>query len=995
MASPRSVLAGSLVALAAVVFWAIPLAAQTADEPVTDQTLRARWTSSRIVGSPDPPPGFKTVVAFPNLKFQRPLVFARAPGTDRLFVGEQSGVLYSFPNRADAKAEPFFDLPKQLQTLHLHSDAKEVEAVYGLVFHPDFERNRFCYVCYTLRPKDPKVRNLENGTRVSRFRVTESDPPQIDPASEEIVITFLQGGHNGGDLHFGPDGMLYISTGDAANPNPPDPFNTGQDISDLLSSILRIDVDRRDAGQNYAVPADNPFRDLAGARPEVWAYGFRNPWRMSFDRESGQLLVGDVGWELWEMVYRVERGGNYGWAATEGPQPIKVDQVGPTPIHPAAIELPHTIACSVTGGYVYRGKKFPELRGAYVFGDWETRRLWAARFDDGKLSEMPELARASIRVSTFGEDHDGELYLLDYDDGRVYTLERNDAAQANADFPTSLSDSGLFRSVRDHTLAEGVRPFTINSRQWLDGATSDHFIAVPGDSSVVYHAKGKPIPGLVYWHNFRMHFPKNAVLGRTISHDSLRIETQILHYDGEDWRGYTYAWRDDQSDADLVPAEGDEKELTLGDRKQAWQFHSRTQCMSCHSNQTEYALAFLPEQLNRPLEGGKNQLVSLTEEGFLRRAGDKGEVLPPFDQSSVDQVKRITDPSDSSQPLEARARGYLHSNCGHCHSDGGGGAVPLRLQYSVSAEGMNAIDVRPTRGDFGLPEAALVKPGAPHRSTLYFRMAKFGRDRMPHIGSERPDEAGLQLIEDWIEAMSADSASTEASPSVAESKPLDQDPAEALRLARKLGRDQLSAAERTALVAAVEQLSPGPTRDLFEGYLPGDGQRKLGSSPRPQAILALLGDPEKGSQLYWSESLSCSKCHRIDDRGSAVGPDLTAIGSQRSREHLLESLLSPSLRVEPKYASYGVLTVEGQTLTGLLVRRDEREVVLRDNQGKEVTLAADQVEQLRPLRNSLMPDGQLAGLTAQDAADLLAFLTSRRERAAGDERQSPPASAGD
>src|SRR5262249_7831081 len=159
--------------------------------------------------------------------------------------------------------------------------------------------------------KNRRQPNLADGTRVSRFTVTKTDPPRIDPASEEIIITFLQGGHNGGDIHFGPDRMLYISTGDAASPDPPEPLNTGQDISDLLSSILRIDVDHREEGdpgagprRNYTVPRDNPFVGLKGARPEVWAYGFRNPWRMSFDRQTGELFVGDVGWELWEMVHR-------------------------------------------------------------------------------------------------------------------------------------------------------------------------------------------------------------------------------------------------------------------------------------------------------------------------------------------------------------------------------------------------------------------------------------------------------------------------------------------------------------------------------------------------------------------------------------------------------------------------------------------------------------------------------------------------------------------
>ena len=269
----------------------------------------------------------------------------------------------------------------------------------------------------------------------------------------------------------------------------------------------------------------------------MWAYGFRNPWRMGFDRQTGELFVGDVGWELWESVHRVEKGGNYGWSAMEGPQPIKPEKVGPTPIRPALIELPHTIACSITGGYVYRGKKFPELRGAYVFGDWETRRLWAARFEGDRTKEMPEIARPSVRIVAFGEDRDGELYFLDYDGGTMHTIEKNDGGGRNADFPTKLSQTGLFASVKDHKPAAGVVPFAVNSRQWQDGATAEHWVGLPGLSSVtLYPGNGKPIPGLVDWHNFRMHFPKDAVLMRTLSLGGRRLETQLLHFEGVDWR---------------------------------------------------------------------------------------------------------------------------------------------------------------------------------------------------------------------------------------------------------------------------------------------------------------------------------------------------------------------------------------------------------------------------------------------------------------------------
>jgi putative heme-binding domain-containing protein len=817
--------------------------------------------------------------------------------------------------------------------------------------------------------------------------VNGASPPRIDPASEEIVLTFLQGGHNGGDLHFGPDGFLYISTGDAASPNPPDPLNTGQDISDLLSSILRIDVNRKEKGKNYAVPKDNPFVGVKGAAPEVWAYGFRNPWRMGFDRQTGELFVGDVGWELWESVHRVEKGGNYGWSAMEGPQPIKPDKVGPTPIRPALIELPHSIACSVTGGRVYRGQKFPELRGAYVFGDWETRRLWAARFEGDRTKEMPEIARPSVRIVAFGEDRRGELYFLDYDGGTLHTIERNPAGARNAAFPTRLTQTGLFASVKGHRPAAGVVPFAVNSRQWQDGATAEHFLALPGLSSVtLYPGAGKPVPGLVDWHNFRMHFPKDAVLMRTLSLGGRRLETQLLHFEGVDWRPYTFAWRDDGSDADLVPADGADREvpdpspLALPPRgekgKRVWQFHSRSQCMSCHSNQSEYALAFLPEQLNHPGPDGRNQLVALTEAGYLRRANGAGKPLPPFDDASAARERKLADPTDAGRPLEARARAYLHANCGHCHSDHGGGSVPLRLHFSFPTAGMNAVGVRPTRGDFGLPDARIIKPGDPWSSTLYFRMAKFGRDRMPHIGSDLPDEAGLRLVERWIAGMNQGAGKLAPVLGGPPDKLL-ADPRSALAVARQLGRGELKADARAAVLAAAGKLPAGPVRDLFEGYLP-QAERKLGSSPRPRTILALKGDARRGEKLFWSPALGCGSCHKVGGRGTDLGPDLSAIGKLRSREDLLESILEPSRRVEPKYAAYLVRTADGRAFSGLLVRRGEKEVVLRDAQNKEIVLAAQDVEELRPSRVSLMPQGQLAGLTAREAADLLEYLASRR-----------------
>jgi putative heme-binding domain-containing protein len=354
--------------------------------------------------------------------------------------------------------------------------------------------------------------------------------------------------------------------------------------------------------------------------------------------------------------------------------------------------------------------------------------------------------------------------------------------------------------------------------------------------------------------------------------------------------------------------------------------------------------------------------------------------LQSFDVASVKREAKLANPADASQPLEARARSYLHANCGHCHCEGGGGAVNLRLRLPVSVAQMNAVSVRPTRGDFGLPEACIIKPGDPFSSTLYFRMAKFGRDRMPHIGSDRPDEAVLGLVEKWIAGMNGTGGKPDPLPNRAMPEELLSNPRSALLAARKLARGQMKSGERDQLLAAAAKLSPGPVRDLFEGYLPSEtkGSPKLGSNPRPKLILSLKGNAERGEKLFWSSAVNCGTCHKIGEQGKPVGPDLSTIGKLRSREDLLTSILEPSRRIEPKYASYVVHTVDGRSFTGVLVKRDAKEMVLRDAQAQEIVVSSKNVEEALPSRASLMPEGQLAGLTVQEAADLLEFLAMRK-----------------
>lgn len=966
---------------------------------------RAPWTTSRILGAPEPPPPYKVVRVFPRLRFQSPVLCVFAPSSERFFVAEQGGRIFSFlPHSNVSQGDLFLDLAKEIKSLSMTPNAKEVEFCYGLVFHPQFEANRKCYICYTV--KKPGAKNLAEGSRVSEFLVRKTEPPTVDPASERILMTFLQGGHNGGDLHFGPDGFLYVSTGDAADPNPPDPFKTGQDCSDLLSSILRIDVDRRDAGKEYAIPKDNPFVGVKNVRPEIWAFGFRNPWRMSFDRKSGDLWVGDVGWELWEMVHRVVKGGNYGWSIVEGRQPINTSFAqGPGPILPPTIELNHAVSASVTGGYVYYGKRFPELVGQYVFGDWETHRLWAATTAKDKPVTYREIADPSVRIVAFGQDHAGEIYIVDYDGGAIHTLERNSGQAANANFPKKLSETGLFADLKTRKPAEGVEDYSINASQWADGAVAERHIGLPGSSKVIWHSREAPIEGTMF--RRQLEFPTNAVLTRTFlwpteltgANTLQPIETQVLHYDGKLWRGYTYVWNDDRSDAVLAPPEGLEMQYRLRDsrafggvRMQKWMVPSRAQCLQCHNFWAQTTLAFNVAQLNGAKDPQFGDSLSRLEMiGVFDRRDEKGRPqTAALDSQKLPRLALMNGSSgisngngESKLNSSERARTYLHVNCAHCHRMGGGGSVDFQIPFDVNLNNTKTLDIRPMRGDFGINDARIIAPGDPFRSVLYYRMAKSGSGRMPHLGSEVPDAVGLRLIRDWIVSLQSKKeppskgslakkqtvfwASTDFTSSIQNS----------LAMSTGLLEGKFDSSVRDFVLAKAAAVKDPNIRDLFEHFQPPERRRPtLGNQPNAAAILAMKGEAVRGRDLFWNNAaLQCKTCHKIGGEGTTLGPELTKIASQRTRAELLDNLIQPSAKIEAAYTNFVVQTKDGLAVTGLLVRRDSQEVVLKDAKNQEVRVPMADIERLQPSKTSLMPDNLLKDLTAQEAADLLEFLS--------------------
>lgn len=336
-----------------------------------------------------------------------PVGLASAPGdASRLFIVEKSGRVRVVQNGILA-SEPFLDITALTST-----DGER--GLLGLAFHPDYAVNRHVFVYYTDNAGD---------TRVARY--TAATPDQADPGSAEIILAVDQpySNHNGGHVAFGPDGYLYVALGDGGDGGDPD--GNGQELGTLLGAIVRLDVD---GGSPYAVPSDNPFVGTAGASPEIWAYGLRNPWRFSFDRANGNLFIGDVGQGRLEeiSVQRAGSGGgeNFGWNVMEGTECFGAGSCDASGLTMPVYEYDHDDGCSVTGGYVYRGAALPQLAGRYFFGDFCSGFVRSFRYEGGSAVDVQDHTEdlgVIGGLASFGEDVDGELYLVDIE-GVVYRL---------------------------------------------------------------------------------------------------------------------------------------------------------------------------------------------------------------------------------------------------------------------------------------------------------------------------------------------------------------------------------------------------------------------------------------------------------------------------------------------------------------------------------------------------------------------------------------------
>ena len=670
--------------------------------------------------------------SFPNLPaLDRPVSLLQAPGDGtRWFVVEQTGRVRVFANNPLVSAfQTFIDLSSSVDP-----PPPNESGLLGMAFHPDYASNRQVYLFYT-EPGSPLV------SVVSRLTSLDGGV-SLDPSTEVVLLRLNQDSenHNGGHLAFGPDGYLYVGIGDGGGAG--DPLDRAQDPTNLLGAILRLDVD---SASPFAIPPDNPFSgnplcpsdpNISGPEcPEIYAWGLRNPWRWSFDRDTRELWLGDVGQGAWEEVNRIERGGNYGWDCREGANPFNSPAATcatETGLVEPVAQYDHGQGSSITGGFVYRGTEVPALIGRYIFADFISTRLWALA-DNGQGGYDLEVLDSSLgfNVSGFGEANDGEIYVLDFG-GRVRKLVDRGGGSGSPPVPSLLSGTGCVSAADPSQPADGLVPYSVQVPFWSDGATKERWLAIPDGTTISVDAAGD------------FQFPAGTVLMKHFRLSGQIVETRLFmrHPDG-DWAGYSYEWDSLQTDATLV--RGGKVAQISG---QDWIFPSGTDCLICHTSQAGFSLGLETAQLNGdftyPMTGRTgNQLQSLDAIGmFSAPLGDPG-LLPA-----------LPDSSDAGETLEDRARAYLHSNCANCHRPGGTAPSDLDLRFDRPLSATNSCNVLPQQGDLGISNARLVVPGDPARSILAERTSRRDVHGMPPVASYAIDSAGVALIRNWIAGLS-------------------------------------------------------------------------------------------------------------------------------------------------------------------------------------------------------------------------------------------------
>ncbi len=654
----------------------------------------------------------RPVNAFPNFKLPGPTFITGAgDGSNRLFLTDRNGVVWILPSdRSANSAAVLLDISDRVE------DSTGEGGLLGLAFDPAFAANGYFYVSYVHNAAGARK------VRLSQFRVTTIGGNVADRATERIVLEYDHafGFHYGGWIGFGPEGnnTLYMSAGDAGNES------DVPQMTNLFGKILRLRINP--AAATYTAPSDNPFGNL------VWATGFRNPWRCSFDRAgNGNLWCGDVGENDREEINRVEKGKDYGWPFFEGDRPFLESGLHAySDFEPPVHQYDHSAGgAAVMGGYVYRGSAVPSLVGRYLYADNVTAGLVSLQLDgSGNLTGTSVVAPTLADTRSFGEDDAGEFYAV-VGDGTIYRFEASGGGGGAAPMPATLSATGLFSDTAALAAAPFMIDYSVNAPFWSDGANKRRWFVLPGSAQIGFSADGAWV------------FPTGAITVKHFDLNGTRVETRVMVNRTDGWAGFTYRWRADQSDADLVGEGG--ASGTYGSI--TWNFPSRTQCMSCHTVITGRVLGLNARQFNgnhsyAATGRSDNQLRTLNHIGVF--SGDIG---------AASQYGSMPNPTDGAASLQDRAKAYLDSNCSICHRPNGPTPVSMDLRYATSLADMNIVRA-PTETASGAG-AQRVVPGNHASSDLWRRVSSAGSNRMPPLGVGVVDAEAVQMLSAWIDGL--------------------------------------------------------------------------------------------------------------------------------------------------------------------------------------------------------------------------------------------------
>ena len=714
-----------------------------ASEAGCQPTLPAGMGQSpcKAAGKPPSPAKAKLVPAFPNLSFAMPVELTTpGDGTNQIAVVERAGKVRLFANDpAVATSTTLLDITSKI-------DKKGEGGLLSVAFHPAYKSNGHLFVNYT--------RIVDFHTVVARYTRGSDGVAPID--SEVVLLDIPQpySNHNGGQIAFDTAGKLLVGMGDGGSGG--DPLGSGQNAKSLLGAMLRIDVDTSSGGKSYGIPADNPNKD--GWLPEIWAIGLRNPWRFSVDAPTGKVWVADVGQGKWEEVDIVQGGGNYGWNVMEGNHCYAPANCDPKPYDPPVFEYDHGQGTSITGGHVYRGKQNPSFVGAYIFADYGSGRFWSLHADGQGGWTPTVLGVLGSKPVDIGQDEQGELYAVQLFGDTIQRLVEDSAAIAEPAPPATLSATNCFSKLATLEPAAGVLPYQLNAPLWSDGAEKARFVVLPNATGGPA-APPKPEPLQLASDDLEVvtapvgtlvikHFALGS--GPIGTKGSVPVETRFMRRDAAGWIFWTYRWRADGSDADIVYA-GDKVAFSLpSGGSQTWTFPSVDGCKTCHQGpQGPGLLGMSAVQLNRlaVFSGNSaNQLAAWAAGGALTGyAGDpdKHGAFPP-----QLLLPNTTDPLS----VQTHARTWLHVQCAGCHRPGGSSQAAIDLRFGTALAATNACNVVPGFGDLGLTSAKIVAPGAAASSVLLARIqappgsAAF----MPQLGVTQAQTQAGKLISTWI-----------------------------------------------------------------------------------------------------------------------------------------------------------------------------------------------------------------------------------------------------